>query len=80
MSSSGIGLFHGIYGNEIRTVASRDSNLLTNRATYGFQLNRVCRAAFRLILQIVLLRQTELQYLCGVFSWHNDRSAVSSGK
>ena len=54
-----IGLLYRIKSNETGIVPSRDSNLLADRATYGLQRDRIRRAAFRLFLQMVLLRQTE---------------------
>ncbi len=47
--------------NEPRIVPTPDSNLLAHRATDAGQASRISRAAFRIVLQRVLLGQAKLQ-------------------
>jgi hypothetical protein len=66
-----VGLFYCVDGKETRNVLTLDSNLVAHRAAKWAQHCRVSRAAFRVILQRVLLGQSELQDLRIVFGRHD---------
>src|SRR4029077_7292041 len=54
-----VAFFDRIESNKTRGIRSFDSNLLADGAADGLQHSRVSRAVFRLVLQLVLLRQAE---------------------